>query len=105
MCVCVYLCMCLLVTQLCLNLYDLMDSSLPRSSVHEILQAKILEWVAIPFSRGFSWPREGTVVSRIAGRFFIIWATREAPFFMFKNIEKGGICSAWENIIFKTIFH
>ena len=52
--VCVCLCVCLLFTQLCLNLYDLMDCSLPRSSVHEILQAQILEWVAIPFSRGSS---------------------------------------------------
>ena len=46
-------------------------------SVHGILQARILEWVAIPFSRGFSWPRDRTQVSSIAGRFFTIWATRE----------------------------
>ena len=42
----------LLVSQSCLTLYDLMDCSLPDSSVHGMLQARILEWVAIPFSRG-----------------------------------------------------
>ena len=50
--------------------------SLPGSSVHEILQAIILEWVAIPFSRGSSWPRDRTHVSCTAGGFFTIWATR-----------------------------
>ena len=56
-----------------------MDYSLPGSSVHEILQARILEWVAMPSSRGSSQPRDQTQVSCIAGRFFTIWATREAP--------------------------
>ena len=51
--------------------------SLPGSSAHGIPQARILEWVAIPFSRGSSWPRDRTQVSWIAGRFFTIWATRE----------------------------
>ena len=46
---------------------------------HGILQARILEWVAIRFSRGSSWPRSWTHVSCIAGRFFTIWASREAP--------------------------
>ena len=49
--------------------------SLSGSSIHGILQARILEWVAIPFSRGSSWPRDRTQVSCIAGRFFTIWAT------------------------------
>ena len=44
----------------------------PGSSVHGILQVRILEWVAIPFSRGYSQPRDQTQVSRIAGRFFTI---------------------------------
>ena len=48
------------------------------SSAHGILQTRILEWVTIPFSRGSSWPRDWTQVSRIAGRFFNFWATREA---------------------------
>ena len=57
---------------------DPMDCSPPGSSVHGILQARILEWVAIPFSRGSSKPRDRTQVSCIAGRFFTSLATREA---------------------------
>ena len=52
--------------------------SLPGSSVHGIFQARILEWVAISFSIGSSRPRDRTQVSRIAGRLFTIWATRES---------------------------
>ena len=48
-------------------------------TVHEILQARILEWIAFPFSRGSSQPRDQTQVSRIAGRFSTSWATGEAP--------------------------
>ena len=55
-----------------------MDCSSPGSSVHVIFLARILEWVAIPFSRGSSQPRDQTQVSCIAGRFFIVWATVEA---------------------------
>ena len=54
-----------------------MDYDPPGSSVHRMLQARILEQVAIPFSMGSSWPRNRTQVSCIAGRFFIFWATRE----------------------------
>ena len=54
-----------------------MDWGPPGSSIHRILQARILEWVAIPFSRKSSWPRDWIQVSRIAGRLFTIWATRE----------------------------
>ena len=64
-------------TEVISNSCDPMDCSLPGSSIHEILQARILEWVAISSSRGFSWPRDWTQVSCIAGRFFTIWATRE----------------------------
>ena len=46
----------------------------PQTVVHGILQARILEWVAFPFSRGTSQPRNWTQVSRIAGKFFISWA-------------------------------
>ena len=59
------------------TLCDPMDCSPPGSSVHGILQARILEWVAISFSRGSSCSRDQTRVFHIAGRFFIIWATRE----------------------------
>ena len=55
-----------------------MGCSLPGSSVLGILQERILEWVPTSFSRGFSWPRNQTWVSCIAGRFFTNWATREA---------------------------
>ena len=58
------------VAQSCLTLCDPMDCSLPGSSVHGILQARVLEWVAISFSRGSSQPRDRTQVSRIGGRCF-----------------------------------
>ena len=51
----------------------------PGSSFHEILQPRVLEWVAISFSSRCSQPRNQTQVSCITGRFFTIWATREAP--------------------------
>ena len=73
------LCVKVKVTQSCLTLCDPMDCSTPGSSVHVILQARILEWVAILFSRGSSQPRNRTPVSCIAGRFFTIRVTREAP--------------------------
>ena len=62
-----------------ISLCDPMDRSPSGSSVHGIFQARILEWVARPFSTGSSWPRDQTWVSHIAGRFFTIWATQEAP--------------------------
>ena len=61
---------------LCLTLHDPMEYSPPGSSVHGILQARTLEWVTIPFSRGSSQPRDQTPVSCTAGRFFTVWATR-----------------------------
>ena len=60
------------VAQLCPTICNPMDYT-----VHGILQARILEWVAFPFSRGSSQPRDQTQVSHIAGRFFTSWATRE----------------------------
>ena len=65
------------VTQSCLTLCNPVDCSPPGSSVHGILQAIILEWVTISFSRGSSQPRDRTRVSCITGRDFILWATRE----------------------------
>ena len=61
-----------LVAQLCPTFCDSMDCSFLGSSVHVILQEKILEWVAIPFFRGSSQPRDQTSVLHIAGRFFTI---------------------------------
>ena len=65
------------VAQSCPTLCDPMDCSLPGSSVYGIFQARILEWVAISFSGRSSQARDWTQVSRIVGRSFTIWATRE----------------------------
>ena len=59
-------------------LWPPMDCSPPGSSVHGILQARIVEWVAYPFSRASSQPKDWTQVFCIAGGFFTSWATREA---------------------------
>ena len=66
-----------LVTKLCLTLYDHMDGSPPDSSIHGISQARILEWVAISFSKGSSLPRDWTCFTSLAlaGKFF----TTEPP--------------------------
>ena len=66
-----------LAAQSCPTLCDPMDTSPPGSSVHGLLQARILKWVAIPFSRGSCWPRDWTWVSCIAGGLFTIWAAKE----------------------------
>ena len=73
-----FICLCrCLVAQSCPTLCDPMDCSLPDSSVHGIVQARILEWVAIPFSRGSSWPRDQTYL--LFGRWILYyWATWEA---------------------------
>ena len=65
------------VTQSCFTLCDSIDCSPLDSSVLEILQARILEWVDIPFFRGSSWPRDWTRISYIVGRSFTVWVTRE----------------------------
>ena len=66
-----------------------MDCSLPGSSVHGILQARILEWVAIPFSRASSQPKDWTQVSCISGRFSTVWESEspEKPYSS-SNMEK-----------------
>ena len=69
----------MLVAQSCPTLCDPMDNSLPGSFLHGISQARIVEWVSIPFSRVSSWPRGQTWVSHIASRFFTVWAIREGP--------------------------
>ena len=81
-------CVCVLVAQSFPALGDSMDCSPPSSSVLGILQARIWEWVAIPFSRGSSRPRDWTSVSPIAGRFFTISATRNPTltYYIFVNI-------------------
>ena len=64
-----------LVAQSCPTLCNPMDYRPPGSSVHGILQTRILEWVVTAFSRGSSWPRDWTQLSCIAGRFFTMWVT------------------------------
>ena len=62
------------VTELCPTLYDPLDCSPPCSSVHGILQARIVKRVASPFTEGSSQPKDQTQGSCIAGRFFTVWA-------------------------------
>ena len=73
------LCVCVLNRFSHVWLCNPLDCSPPGSSVHGILQARILEWVAVPSSRGSSQPRNWTQVSWIAGRFFTSWATKGSP--------------------------
>ena len=65
------------VAQSCPTLCNPMDCCLPGSSIHGNFLARIMEWVAISFSRGPSQPRDWTQVSRIAGRLLTLWTTRE----------------------------
>jgi len=81
-------CLLQLVTQSCPTLSDPMDYTLPGSSVHGILQARILGWVAISFCRGSSWPRDQNWVSCLSGRFFPVWATWEAPWY-YNNLKQN----------------
>ena len=104
---------------------DPMDYSQPGSSVHGILQARILEWIAISLCRESSQPRNWTWVSCTAGRFFSNWATREAQYiamresvhrgslfhsfyFMFGNFQNKKfkkkvqyLCNLWRMLLFK----
>ena len=96
-----------LVAQLCPTLCNPMDCSAPGSSVHGILQAGILEWVDILFSRGSSQPGDQIQVSWIAGRLFTIWATRETDSVGFAKLpfvdDKGRSGkAAWSNTDFKS---
>ena len=86
----------MLVAQLCLTLCNPMDCSAPGSSIHRILQARILEWVAIPFSVTSSQLRDQSQVSCIAGRFFTVWAIREA---LVRTIAKGTLNIKWSQLL------
>ena len=74
-------CVCVLI-QSCLPLCDPMDCSPPGSSIHGILQARILEWVAIPFTKGSSQTRDQTWVSCTPGRFFTVYRNHLGPSFI-----------------------
>ena len=85
-----------------IRLCDPMDYSLPGSSVLGILQARILEWVTISFSRGSSWPRDQIQFSCIEGRFFTLWTTMEAQ----QRPGVHSVCShratwSWNETCFK----
>ena len=80
-----------LVTQSCPSLCNPMDCSLSGSSVHGILQARILEWDAISFSRGFSWPRDWTLVSFIGGN-----SLPSEP----SGKPKESVHDSWKNVSF-----
>ena len=86
------------VTQSCPTLCNPMDCSLAGSSVHGILQARILEWEAYPFFSKSSPPRNWTRVSCIAGRFFTSWSTREigVGYFTAVTMEK---CSLIQSLV------
>ena len=71
-----------------------MDYSLPGSSVHGILQARIMEWVAMPFSRGSSQPRDWTRISHTGNLILYHWATRElSPYFqcLFSSVQFSSV--------------
>ena len=90
------------VAQSCLTLCDPMDYI-----VHGILQARILEWVAFPFSRGSSQPKDRTQVSRIAGGFYISWATKindnPKQFSFVKKWKRFPILKIFKNAFWKSI--
>ena len=85
MCVCMYV----LVAHLCLLLCNHMDCSPSGSSVHGTLQARILEWVSIPFLRGSSQPWDQSLAFHNAGKFFAIWSTRKPHLVLTKIQSKA----------------
>ena len=111
-CSCVWMLKSLL---LCQTLCDPMDYSPPGSSVHGILQARILKWVAMPSSRGSSWPRDWTCVSLHCRQILYHWATGEAKFSSY-TLAKTETMKDWtlkqvrhffvlENILQNIVFH
>ena len=99
MCVCVCVCVCVYVcAQLCPTFCDPMDCSLPGFSVHGISQARILEWVAISFSRGSSWPRDWTCMSWVLslGRWILYHCATWESWFNIHQV-KGEMATHCEN--------
>ena len=97
--VCVSECVCVRpVTQSCPILCDPINCSLPGSSIRGILLARILEWVAISFSRGSSWPRDWTRVSCLAGGFCSTSHLR-SPFLVYLLLFVVAI------VVFAGLFH
>ena len=95
-CVCVYIQLCIvLVDQACPTLCDPMNSGPPGVFARGILQATILEWVAVPFSRGSSQTRDQSWVSLTAGRFLI---PSEPPYSVIKKNETLPLATAWMDL-------
>ena len=94
MCVCIHL-------SVMSNSLRSPDCNTPGTSVHGILQARILEWAAFPFSRRSSWPRAQTRVSWIAAGFFTIWDTQEVKW---RHIEKPKIEMGKKRIYIKWFY-
>ena len=92
-----------LVAQWCPTCCDPMNCSPQGSPVLGTFQARILEWVAIPFSRVSSRTRDQTQVSCIVGRFFTIWATREAPKWWWKLLNNVQLFSSVHGILWVRI--
>ena len=93
---------CVLVAQSCLTLCKPMNGSPPGSSVHGILQARILGWVAISFSRGSSWLRDQTQVSCITGGCFCVWATmQDGNKEFFEDIKRSSCVSCF--VVFDSL--
>ena len=95
------------VAQSCTTVCDPMDYSLPGFFVHGILQARTLEWVAISFSRQSYQSGDKTRVSRIVGRHFTIWATREAlfgPYACFSSLRWISGADWVRNLSLRSLF-
>ena len=91
-----------LVAQACPALCDHMDCSPPGSSVHGILQARILKWIAMPSSRGSSWPRGWICISCITGKFVTNWVTREA---LYKGNEDATLERYMHYIVRRSLMY
>ena len=97
-------CVCVLVTQSCPTLCEPLDCIPPGFYVHGILQARILEWIGIPFSRGSSHPRHQTQISCIIARFFTIWATRKSKIWNTSWVCMSSLHKEKFMVIFKSLF-
>ena len=86
------------VTQSCLTLCDPMDCGPPGFSVHGVLHTRIVEWVAISFSRDSSQARDQTQVSHIADRFFTVWTTGEALISITKESRRNKCWDHWQTL-------
>ena len=79
---------CYLVIKSCLTLSDPMDRSPPGSSAHGILQARVLEWVAISFSTESSWPKDQTHTSHIGRQVLYHWTTKKVHIFHYFTLKE-----------------